>query len=861
VRSHNVYCARPVQRLITGVVVASLALAAHGCDSNTSSRAGNGPELTAFGRKGHARPDARVMQDAEDSPEQPDDHAEPDAGAAQAHSTRIALENILPGTSAWRLDIPARKHEVEGYASLVSARADDSVQLKVSVSEPQLVHYELYRMGYYQGLGGRFISSGAARQVSPQPACPANKKTGLVECNWETTFEVVVDPSWLTGQYFFKLVGKDGISSYIPLLVRETAPYAPVLVQSSVTTWQAYNVYGGTSLYRNFLPAEVGYKPKRAYAVSFNRPYTCQDLARADCAPGDGDFDLGERWMIQWLEQKGVEVAYVTNLDVDLEGAALLQGHALFMTVGHDEYWPVGERNAVEAARDSGVNLAFVSANTSYWRVRIGAATSGEERRTITCYKDADVDPQRNSVDTTFEYRGDPMPRPEESLIGVMYDDGISRTYFDGFAQIVENPEHWIYEGTGVKTGDVLSYVTGYEWDRAFQGESAPTGREIVAHASLFNVQGRQVPADVSVYYPTVNSVVFGAGAIYWARALSMPGYVDARMQRMFENLLHRAGIPNLQLTEPAARTEPSSPRPISVFAGSGKDGERDGAASEAEFGAPVGLAYGPDRSVYVTDVARDAVRKISPDGQVSTVAGCGHSGNNDGHGTAACFRRPTGIAIAADGTLFVADTGSNLIRRISSEGEVTTVAGGAHSDQVDAADPLQGRLDGPRGLALAPDGTLFIADGGGSNVRKLDGSGLGTMITGSHQPTGIARDSDGSLYIIETRGGLLRKYTQSGWSTLVGVDGEFGDSDGDAQSARIRPADGIAMDGTAVVFTDSANHKLKLYTPETNTVITVAGSNGNASELQMPRGVIVTPKSYLIADTGNHRIVRVPRK
>ena len=120
----------------------------------------------------------------------------------------------------------------------------------------------------------------------------------------------------------------------------------------------------------------------------------------------------------------------------------------------------------------------------------------------------------------------------------------------------------------------------------------------------------------------------------------------------------------------------------------------------------------------------------------------------------------------------------------------------------------------------------------------------------------------DGALFILETRGGTLRKYTQFGWSTLVGSDGDFGDStgEGDALSARIRAADGIAMDGTAVVFTDSANHKLKLYQPETHTLTTLAGSSVNASELQMPRGVIVTPKSYLIADTGNHRIVRVPR-
>lgn len=94
-----------------------------------------------------------------------------------------------------------------------------------------------------------------------------------------------------------------------------------------------------------------------------------------------------------------------------------------------------------------------------------------------------------------------------------------------------------------------------------------------------------------------------------------------------------------------------------------------------------------------------------------------------------------------------------------------------------------------------------------------------------------------------------------------MGVDGKFGDLDGDAQQTRLRPADGIAMDGDSVVFTDSANHKLRRYDPDSKTVTTLAGSSANVSDLQSPRGVIVTNKGYIVADTGNHRIVRVARK
>ena len=771
--------------------------------------------------------------------------------------TRVMLENALPGTSAWRLDLPARKHEVEGYASRVSARPNESVQIKVSVDQPQLVHYELYRMGYYQGLGGRFIASSPPQSVSPQPPCSADAKTGLVECAWETAFEVMVDPEWLTGEYFFKLVTESGVASYVPLVVLEAKASAPIVFQSSVTTWQAYNVYGGSSLYRNYLPTELGFSGKHADAVSFDRPYTCQDLNSDDCEPGAGDFDMGERWMIQFLEKKGVEVAYVTNLDVDLEGPPLLTGRSLFMTVGHDEYWPINERDTLETMRDNGLNLAFMSANTGYWRVRIEPASNGEQRRTVVCYKDAKLDPRHGVAETTFEYRYEPMPRPEEALIGLMYDDDISRTYFDGFAQVVAAPGHWVFQGTGVRELDALSHVTGYEWDRASSAAYAPMNREILAHASVFNVHGQQIGADVSIYYPTPESFVFGVGSIYWSRALAMPQYLDARIQRMFENVLQRSGS-QLELTDLSTReVADSDDSSLTVIAGTGVDGDSDGPALEAELGAPVGIALAPDGTLYVVDSTRHAVRKISPEGRVSTLAGCGHKGHDDGRGTAACFRFPTGLALGKDGTLYVADTGSKLIRSISPDGDVKTIAGGGNLEARDTADPLQAGLRDPRGLAWGRDGALYITTQ--DDVFKLDASGL-HWVTSGHQPTAVAIARDATLFTIETRGGVLRHYTKAGAETAVGMGGVFGDVDGNAQQTRLRPADGIAMDGDAVVFTDSANHKLRRYDPGSNTVTTLAGSSANVRELQSPRGVIVTDEGYIVADTGNHRIVRVAR-
>jgi sugar lactone lactonase YvrE len=758
--------------------------------------------------------------------------------------------------SAWQLEQPARHHEVEGYASAVSARAGDHVRLYVSVDHAQPVHYELYRMGYYGGLGGRFISSAPEQMISPQSVCAALPSTGLLECDWDAAFEVVVEPDWVSGQYFFKLITQDGMASYIPLVVLEQTPRAKVVVQLSVTTWQAYNLYGGASLYHNNLPQEVGFTGDHANAVSFDRPYTCYDPEAADCRPGSGDFDLGERWLIDWLEQRGIEVAYVTNLDVDLDGdSSLLSDRSLFIAVGHDEYWPIGERSALERARDAGMSLAFLSANTCYWRVRIDASSKGDPRRTITCYKVQKKDPLANEADTTNEYRLDPQPRPEQALIGVMYDDAISRTYFDGFSQVVANQDHWIYAGTGLRNGDYLSHVIGYEFDRAFEANDAPAGREILAHANLFNVHGRPMSSDVSVYYPTDHSLVFAAGSIYWARGLSKPGYVDPRISRMTENVLQRAGVA-LEPTPMDPLEDAPSASPIDVVAGSGSDGSDDGPAASATFSAPVGLARDPDGTLYVSDAESNAIRKISPSGVVTTLAGCGHSGANDGRGRDACFRQPTGLARTADGLLYVADTGNHKLRSVSPDGTVKTIAGSGGAKSVDAAEPLAAEFTDPRGLAVGADGALYIADSG--ELRKLDGSGVVTLVSGA-QPTGVALAADGTPYVIATRAAVVQRYAAGALTTVAGVLNAFGDEDGDATQARLRPADGIAVDGDRVVFTDSANHKLRVWQQQRG-VQTLAGGHGSTRDLQAPRGVLVAPDGYIVADTGNHRIVRVRR-
>jgi sugar lactone lactonase YvrE len=242
----------------------------------------------------------------------------------------------------------------------------------------------------------------------------------------------------------------------------------------------------------------------------------------------------------------------------------------------------------------------------------------------------------------------------------------------------------------------------------------------------------------------------------------------------------------------------------------------------------------------------------------VRTLAGCGKAGNADGVGSAACLRSPTGLLRLPDESLLVSDTGNARLRKIYPDGRVETVAGSGKPGRADADDPLAAQLTDPRGLALAADGSVLIADSGTSMLRRLDETGLHTLAE-SYHPTGLALAPDASVYVISTRGAMIQRFDGSDKSVVVGRDSQFGDADGAADEARLRPADGIALDCERVVFTDSANHKLRVWDPASGQVQTLAG-DGSARSLQMPRGVIVDERGYLVADTGNHRIVRVPR-
>ena len=244
-------------------------------------------------------------------------------------------------------------------------------------------------MGYYGGLGARKVATITPSVSLPQsqPACLIDANTGLTDCgNWAVSASWAVPATATSGIYFAHLVRTDngtGGDSHIVFVVRNDSSHSAVLYQTSDETWQAYNYYGNGSLYGQGTPSFD--LTGRSFKVSYNRPF----LTRGFAQEWDTWLFGPEFPMIQWLEQNGYDVTYFTSVDGARNGS-LIQNHKIFMDSGHDEYWSGPRRANVQAARDAGVNLAFFSGNTMFWKTRWENSIDGTNtpNRTLVCYKE-----------------------------------------------------------------------------------------------------------------------------------------------------------------------------------------------------------------------------------------------------------------------------------------------------------------------------------------------------------------------------------------------------------------------------------------------------------------------------------------
>ena len=279
----------------------------------------------------------------------------------------IVEENCRPGSDSWQ--VPEPSYTIVGYAKPTSATVGEVVDFLVSTNAPDF-DIDIYRSGYYAGKGGRLVMSIDSLRGGEQPACLDDPKIGLRSCaNWRTSYTLEVPRDWVSGIYLAVLTRRDDErQSVVPFIVRDDVRQAGILYQYDLSTYQAYNNYGGKSLYSfNSGHCKTVADAPRVVKVSLARPHVVP--------PSDPtSYFRVEYPMVYWLEAQGYDVSYSTSLDTHHSGLdgqpnELLE-HRVFLAVGHDEYWSTEMRSAMTRARDAGVHLVFFTGNTGYWKVR-----------------------------------------------------------------------------------------------------------------------------------------------------------------------------------------------------------------------------------------------------------------------------------------------------------------------------------------------------------------------------------------------------------------------------------------------------------------------------------------------------------
>jgi hypothetical protein len=473
------------------------------------------------------------------------------ASATTAVTNPIMLENQQAGTEAWQLgDRYGRPYatdtagQIKGYASAVSVNKGGSIDFHVSVNPAQTFTIDVYRIGWYQGLGARLMQQIGPLNGVAQPACPTNASTGMTVCAWTPSYTLNTQASWTSGIYLSVLKNAQGFHNYMVFTLRDDSRVGALLYQQPVTTAQAYNNYpdgAGKSLYEHSSSgANTMAGTPRAVKVSFDRPYSSH---------GDGQFlELSEINFLRWAEKSGFDITYSTDVDTHRDGARLLT-HRAMLSLPHDEYWSKPMYDAAVAARDAGVNLAFFGANSVFWQIRFEPSASGVPDRVIVCYKDSALDPVTDLNLKTVQWREDQNGpnRPEQTLVGVQFTDGPN----SGTASfVVANSDSWVYAGTGFSNGTVVPGLVWYESDRQVAGTPLPVAASgtyvLLSNSPYTGSGGASDRNNASIYQAPSGAWVFATGTMGWGWGLDNfypegeVNTVDTRIQRATANVLNR---------------------------------------------------------------------------------------------------------------------------------------------------------------------------------------------------------------------------------------------------------------------------------------------------------------------------------
>lgn len=507
----------------------------------------------------------------------------PLAGLAANGTTNsaIVLENQKQGVAREIWDAATSKN-IEGFATDISVNHGSDISFKININTTPgnniPYHVEIYRLGYYGGDGATLVTTLNGLHGSAQAQALTDAR-GVVDAgNWavSTTWHTPADAT--SGVYLAKVVRDDTHeSNQIPFIIRQDearadGSHSDIVLQTSDTTWQAYNGWGGNNgkLGGNFyggsnqtpIPtADPGpFGADRAYAVSYNRPILTRD--GGGTASGPQDYLFGADFAaISYLEKNGYDVSYISGVDTDRLGASALLGHKAFLSVGHDEYWSGGQRANVEAARAAGVNLLFWGGNDVYWKTRYEKSidSSATDYRTLVCYKEtwannsltagpqdyANIDPSDQWTGTWRDLRftgavdaqGHPIAagaKPENALLGTIFagDGGVPNVGMDVSAALGGLR---VWRDTSVSAGgvnDLAPGIIGYEWNTVAEDAYRPAGlirlsNTLVTDPDILIDQGNRTAPGTGTHSLTLyrdaasGALVFSAGTVFWSWGLS----------------------------------------------------------------------------------------------------------------------------------------------------------------------------------------------------------------------------------------------------------------------------------------------------------------------------------------------------
>ena len=464
----------------------------------------------------------------------------------------ITRENSNPGTTDWILtkltrhpdedydgeDRWHRRTEVEGYVSHMSIKVGDTLSIFVSTDPPADYLIEIYRMGYYGGEGARLMTTlsplkGLAKGI--KQLTPVDGPFHIQDCNWKVSAKLKIPEDWVSGVYLGRLSvwrHTDAEAYFIFVVADERK--TDILFQVSDFTWQSYNRWPFRRSMYDGPPGSGGSRKPTSFASGFNRPYGIfwngWPAAFEPMSNGSGEFLMTEFELAYWLEKNGYDVSYISQMDVHENGPTLLRG-TTYLSVGHDEYLTEECYLNLIMARDAGVNMAFFCGNSVSGRVEMLDDANGRPNRGI-------------------RYTGYATGNPDEiELMGATsYGVGMSDW-------TCVTPEHWVFEGTGMKKGDIVKQLVGWE----FHGPPLAEQHKdlvVLAEGPVTNYYGqsgaRPRSYATTIYTAPKGNLVFDAGTCWWNKPLGdHPGYInppfiyhfqdgDARIQRITKNIIDR---------------------------------------------------------------------------------------------------------------------------------------------------------------------------------------------------------------------------------------------------------------------------------------------------------------------------------